>query len=85
MKDDRADTNRSRSSPEVRYGNVSCASMPSFQHQYLHENMTTADVAERAEEKLPNATVKLIDEAGHLLMLERPAVFREHLGSFLND
>ncbi len=52
-------------------------------NQYLHENMTTADVAERAEEVLPNATVRLVDEAGHLIMLERPSVFREELRSFL--
>jgi pimeloyl-ACP methyl ester carboxylesterase len=54
-------------------------------NQYLHENMTTADVADRARTALPNATVHLVADAGHLLMLERPAVFREHLRSFLAE
>jgi pimeloyl-ACP methyl ester carboxylesterase len=54
-------------------------------NQYLHENMTTADVADRARTALPNAIVHLVDDAGHLLMLERPAVFREKLRSFLAE
>jgi len=54
-------------------------------NQYLHGDMTTADVAERAESVLPNATVRLVDDAGHLLMLERPAAFREALRSFLGE
>jgi len=40
-------------------------------------------VAERAREALPNATVQVVDEAGHLLMLEQPDVFQEELHSFL--
>jgi pimeloyl-ACP methyl ester carboxylesterase len=54
-------------------------------NQYLHADMTTADVAERARETLPNATVKLVDDAGHLLMLERPSVFEEALQSFVSE
>jgi pimeloyl-ACP methyl ester carboxylesterase len=54
-------------------------------NQVLHGDMTTADVAERAEEVLPNATVRLVDDAGHLLMLERPAAFREALRSVLGE
>jgi pimeloyl-ACP methyl ester carboxylesterase len=54
-------------------------------NQYLHENMTTADVAERAQETLPNATVQLVDGAGHLLMLERLAVFQEELRAFVGE
>jgi pimeloyl-ACP methyl ester carboxylesterase len=54
-------------------------------NQYLHPKMTTTDVAERAREALPNATVHLVDDAGHLLMLERPTVFRENLRSFLAE
>jgi pimeloyl-ACP methyl ester carboxylesterase len=52
-------------------------------NQYLHENMTTKDVADRAEDVLPNASVRLVDNAGHLLMLERPSVFQDALQSFL--
>jgi len=54
-------------------------------NQVLHGDVTTADVAERAEEVLPTATVRLVDDAGHLLMLERPAAFREALRSFLGE
>ena len=54
-------------------------------NQYLHENMTTADVAERAERTLPNARVDLVENAGHLLMLEQPDAFREALRSFLEE
>jgi pimeloyl-ACP methyl ester carboxylesterase len=52
-------------------------------NQYLHENMTTKDVAERARTALPNATVHLVDDAGHLLMLERPEAFQEKLRAFV--
>ena len=54
-------------------------------NQYLHEDMTTADVAERARTALPNATVQLVDGAGHLLVLERPGVFREELRAFVGE
>jgi pimeloyl-ACP methyl ester carboxylesterase len=52
---------------------------------FLHGDMTTADVADRARTALPNATVRLVDDAGHLLMLERPAVFREALRAVLGE
>jgi Predicted hydrolases or acyltransferases (alpha/beta hydrolase superfamily) len=52
---------------------------------YLHPDQTTADVAAQARERLPNAEVELIDDAGHLLMLERPAHFHEKLRTFLNS
>ncbi len=52
---------------------------------HLHADMTTKDVVDRAREGLPNATVRLMDETGHLLMLERPDVFREELRSFLAE
>ena len=54
-------------------------------NRYLHPNRTTAEVAQTAEEALPNAKVELIDDAGHLLMIERTEVFHEKLRAFLND
>lgn len=51
----------------------------------LHPDQTTADVAAQARERLSNAEVGLVDEAGHLLMLERPDRFREKLRAFLNS
>ena len=50
----------------------------------LHPDQTTADIAAQARERLPNARVELVDAAGHLLMIERPALFREKLRTFLN-
>ena len=54
-------------------------------NRYLHPNQSTESVAEAARSSLPNATVELVDEAGHLLMLEQPAVFHEKLRTWLND
>jgi len=52
---------------------------------HIHPDQTTAEVAARARERLPNARVELVDDAGHLLMMERPAYFREQLRTFLNS
>ena len=52
---------------------------------FLHADQTTASVAEAAREALPHADVQLVDEAGHLLMIERPSVFHENLRAFLNE
>jgi len=54
-------------------------------NRYLHPNRTTADVAQTADDALPNAEVHLVDNAGHLLMLEQTDVFHENLRAFLND
>lgn len=54
-------------------------------NRFLHPNQTTATVAETAREALPHADVHLVDEAGHLLMIERPGVFHEKLRAFLNE
>lgn len=51
----------------------------------LHPDRTTADIAARAREKLPDADVSLLDDAGHLLMVERPARFHEKVRAFLNS
>lgn len=50
---------------------------------YLNPQWDTAAIAQRAEEALPDATVHLVEDAGHLLMIERPDAFQEHLQEFL--
>jgi pimeloyl-ACP methyl ester carboxylesterase len=50
---------------------------------YLNPQWDTEAIAQRAEEALPNAQVHMIDNAGHLLMIEQPEVFRERLQAFL--
>jgi len=42
-------------------------------------------VGRRLRELLPGARLLFVLEAGHLPMVERPAVFAFHLSSFLND
>lgn len=51
---------------------------------YLHPQQKTATVARAAETRLPHADVHLVQRAGHLMMLERPDVFRKRLRTFLN-
>lgn len=50
---------------------------------YLNPQWDTESIAQRAEEALPNADVHMVDDAGHLLMIEQPEVFREHVRAFL--
>ena len=50
---------------------------------YLNPQWDTQAIAQRAEEALPNADVHLVDNAGHLLMIEQPEAFRERLRAFL--
>lgn len=53
-------------------------------NRYLHPALTTAAVADSARTALPaRAELRLINDAGHLLMLEQPAVFTDALRSFL--
>lgn len=55
-------------------------------NRYLHASLTTADVADSARAALPEeADVRLVENAGHLLMLERPEVFTQTLRGFLNE
>ncbi len=49
----------------------------------LNPHLTTADVAEEAAERIPNATLHLINDSGHLLQLEQAEVVNEHLIAFL--
>ncbi|NBC18480.1 MAG: alpha/beta fold hydrolase, partial [Bacteroidetes bacterium] len=44
-------------------------------NRFLHGDLTTADIAETARTALPNATVEMVDDAGHVLMIERPEAF----------
>jgi len=51
----------------------------------LNPHLTTADVAEDAAERIPNATLHLIKDAGHLPQLEQPEVANRHLLTFLRE
>lgn len=51
----------------------------------LNPHLTTADVAEEAAERIPGATLHLIEDAGHLPQLEQPEVVNAHLLAFLRE
>lgn len=53
-------------------------------NRFLHPTLTTADVADAAR-AIPGAEVHLIDDAGHLVMLEQPEVVNRHLVRFLAE
>ena len=46
-------------------------------NRFLHPKQTTAMVADAAQRAMPHATIKLIPNAGHILMLEQPQAFQE--------
>jgi len=52
---------------------------------YLHPGLTTKDVAKAGTERLLNAELKLIDEAGHFVHFEKPDIFNETVLEFLNQ
>lgn len=52
---------------------------------YLHPGLTTEAVADSAQSLLPHATVELVPDAGHLVMLERPDVVHARLVAFLDE
>lgn len=54
-------------------------------NRFLHPNQTPATIADSARAAMPEAQVRLVDDAGHLVMVERPERFRELLRSFLNE
>lgn len=51
---------------------------------YLHPEESIDAVARVARERLPHAHVHMVPQSGHLVMIERPAVFHKKLRSFLN-
>jgi len=48
-------------------------------NRFLHPDQSPETIAASAREAMPEARVKLVDDAGHLLMIERPERFREIL------
>ncbi len=51
----------------------------------LQDKITPPEVAYRFLEGLPNATLKLIDECGHVPMMEQPLLFNQYLNEFLES
>jgi len=54
-------------------------------NRYLHPGLSVEDVARQGTERLPNATLKLIDNAGHFVHLEKSGEFNDAVLEFLNQ
>lgn len=52
-------------------------------NRYLHPGLTTEAVAKRAADGIPVAEMQLVDDAGHLLMIEQPEAFNAAALDFL--
>lgn len=52
-------------------------------NRFLHPEQSPETIAESAQSAMPGAQVELMDDAGHLVMIEQPDAFETHLRSFL--
>lgn len=52
-------------------------------NRHLHPDLTTEAVVRKGHQEIPHSQLELIPEAGHLLMLERPAAFNRLIKDFL--
>jgi len=52
-------------------------------NRFLHPEESPETIADAARSAMPDAQVELVENAGHLVMIERPDVFETHLRSFL--
>jgi len=50
----------------------------------MQDKVTPPEVAHEFHELLPNSELNWVDKCGHAPMMERPEVFNEYLGKFLN-
>ena len=53
-------------------------------NKYLHPLMTIDQVAKEAENHVKNSKLIMIDEAGHFLQFEKPAVVNKEIKAFVN-
>jgi pimeloyl-ACP methyl ester carboxylesterase len=45
--------------------------------------MTPVKYSQYLAEQIPNATLKVVEEAGHMVMLERPTIVAKAMGEFV--
>lgn len=50
----------------------------------LQDLITPPEVAQKFKQELPNAELQLIDECGHVPMMEQPVLFNHYVREFLN-
>lgn len=54
-------------------------------NRYMHPGLSVEDVARQGAERMPDATLKLIDNAGHFVHFEKPDEFNRLVLEFLNQ
>ncbi len=54
-------------------------------NRFLHPELTAEAVAQSAAAALPNAKLQMIEDAGHLLIIERPEAFSSAVLAFLES
>jgi pimeloyl-ACP methyl ester carboxylesterase len=54
-------------------------------NRYLHPTLTTKQVGELARENIPNATLKMVDKAGHFVHFDQHEEVNTILTNFLNS
>jgi pimeloyl-ACP methyl ester carboxylesterase len=47
------------------------------------DRMTPVKYSQYLAEQIPNATLKVVEEAGHMVMLERPTIVAKAMGEFV--
>jgi pimeloyl-ACP methyl ester carboxylesterase len=64
---------------------LSRVSQPTLVLCGVEDRMTPMRGSQRLESLIPNATIKTIPDAGHMVMLERPEVVTEEMLAFLSE
>jgi pimeloyl-ACP methyl ester carboxylesterase len=54
-------------------------------NRHLHPELSTEAVARKGQQEITGSRLELIPDAGHLLMLEKPATFNELIKDFLKS
>ena len=54
-------------------------------NRYLHPDLTTEDIADEARDALPQAQVRMVEDAGHLLVMEQAEAFNRAVLAFLDE
>jgi len=54
-------------------------------NQILHKGMSTKAIAESGSQKLPNSTLKFVDECGHFVPFEKPNILNAYIDDFLSE
>lgn len=54
-------------------------------NRFFHANLSTQKVGELAVERIPNATLRMIENAGHFVQFEKPLLVNNAIEEFVKD